>query len=245
MAFGQAGAETAHDVAEKSQAAHFQYHTMKVSGKMKLLQQGAVIGEREIAAELIENPDQTAYDHARITIVAPNSLKGLRLLSWSSDKKDNQQWLFTPRTSNTQRISKRGQSGVFVGSDFSYEDILKWQIDRYDYKLVGQGAWTCPEGQCFIVEAKPNDPYSNYKYLVVHYDPLFRIKKIEYFDDRRQTPWKTLIQEGYQKYGKSWQPGRSVITDHITKTSTEIGWYDYVVDEPIDEKIMSPQSIDR
>ena len=86
----------------------------------------------------------SAYDQARITINAPTAFKDTRLLSWSTAKGDDQQWLVTPRTHRVQRIADRGRQAAFVSSDFSYEDILKWQVDDYDYVRAGQGP--CPAG---------------------------------------------------------------------------------------------------
>ena len=72
-----------------------------------------------------------------------------------------------------------------MSSDFSYEDILKWQVDDYDYTRAGQGP--CPAGTCTIVDAKPRNRYSSYTVLKVYYDDGYRISKIEYFaDERRQ-----------------------------------------------------------
>ena len=239
----QADSETGRDVARKSQLAQFTYKTLTVAGEMTLSRGSSTIGQRSISVELIEQPADDTPDQARITINAPTALRDTRLLSWSTAQGTDQQWLITPRTNRVQRIADRGRQAAFVSSDFSYEDILKWQIDDYEYTRVGQGP--CPAGTCTIVDAKPKNRYSSYTLLKVYYDTDYRISKVDYFGNSPDKPRKTLVLTGYVRQGKSWQPSKSVMTNHETETSTEIAWSGYQIDTPIDERIMTPSSIAR
>jgi hypothetical protein len=235
--------ETGRAIAQKAHLTQFTLKTLKVAGEMRLSRGGESIGQRSIVLELIEHESETAYDKARLTITAPTALKDTQLLSWSSGSGEDQQWLITPRTSRVQRIADRGRQAAFVSSDFSYEDILKWQVDDYDYTRVGQEA--CPAGTCTVVEARPRNRYSNYALLKVYYDEVFRIGRIEYFGRGGDRPRKTLVHSGYLRQGASWQPSQSVMTNHETETSTQIVWSGYQIDTPIDERIMSPSSTGR
>jgi hypothetical protein len=239
----QADSETGRDIARKSQLAQFTYKTLTVAGEMTLSRGKSTIGQRSIAVELIEQPADDTPDQARITINAPTALRDTRLLSWSTAQGTDQQWLITPRTSRVQRIADRGRQAAFVSSDFSYEDILKWQIDDYDYVRAGQAP--CPAGTCTVVDAKPKNRFSSYTLLKVYYDDAYRVSKIDYFANGRETPRKTLVHTGYRKQGSSWQASRSVMTDHEAETSTDIAWSGYQVDTPIDERIMSPTATAR
>ena len=58
-------------------------------------------------------------------------------------------------------------------------------------------------------------------------------------------PRKTLVHSGYARYGDTWQPASSRMTDHQRETSTEIVWSGYAVDGQIDERIMSPGAGER
>jgi hypothetical protein len=235
--------DTGRAVALKSQAAQFTFKTMKASGEMTLTRGKESIGQRTFAVELIEREPDSEHDQARITINAPTALKDTQLISWSSGSGEDQQWLITPRTQRVQRIADRGRQAAFVSSDFAYEDILKWQVDDYDYLRTGKGE--CPAGSCTVVDAKPRNRYSSYTLLKIYYDEGFRISKIDYFGNAPDKPRKTLVQSGYVQQGRSWQPSRSVMTNHDTETATQIAWSGYQVDAPIDERIMSPSSIGR
>jgi hypothetical protein len=235
--------EAGRDIARKAQVAQFTFKTLKASGEMTLSRGSETIGQRTFTVELIEHEPETANDQARIVITAPTALKDTQLVSWSSGRGEDQQWLVTPRTQRVQRIADRGRQAAFVSSDFSYEDILKWQVDDYDYPRVGQGP--CPGGTCTMVEAKPRNRYSSYTLIKVYYDEAYRITKTEYFASSPDKPRKTLVLSDYVRQGRSWQPSRSVMTNHETETSTQIVWSGYQIDTPIDERIMSPSSIGR
>ena len=240
---GLPAADTGRDVAQKSQTAQFAFKTLKVSGEMTLMRGTESMGQRTFSLELIEQEPQAAFDKARINITAPTALKDTQLLSWSSGAGEDQQWLVTPRTHRVQRIADRGRQAAFVSSDFSYEDILKWQVDEYEYGAVSQGS--CPAGTCTVVDAKPRNKYSSYPLLKVYYDDAFRVSKIDYFGSNPAKPRKTLVHSGYARQGRTWQPSRSVMTNHETETSTQIVWSAYEMDTPIDERIMSPSTIGR
>ena len=235
--------DTGRALAEKAHVAQFTFKTLKVSGEMTLARAGAAIGQRTIAVELIEREPPAEYDKARVTITAPTALKDTQLISWSTGSGEDQQWLVTPRTRRVQRIADRGRQAAFVSSDFSYEDILKWQVDDYDYTRAGQGA--CPAGTCSIVEAKPRNRYSSYTALKIYYDEASRISQVDYFGGSSTKPRKTLVHSGYVRHGRSWQPSQSVMTNLETATSTQIVWSGYEIDTPIDERIMSPSGIGR
>ena len=242
LAAAQARTETGREIVEKSQNVHFAYQTLTVSGEMTLRRGGESIGQRGIAVEWIER-GLDAYDQARVSINTPSALKDTRLISWSSTTGDDQQWLVTPRTRRVQRIADRGRQAAFVSSDFSYEDILKWQIDDYDYTRSGQGS--CPGSTCFIVDAKPRNRYSNYVLVKLYFDEQYRISKVDYFVDRTDSPRKTLVHNGYALYAGTWQPATSRMSDHERETSTEIVWSRYAVNAPIDERVMSPGATER
>jgi hypothetical protein len=235
--------DTGRAIAQKSQAAQFTFKTMKVAGEMTLTRGKDSIGQRSFSVELIERESETAYDQARIVLSAPTALKDTQLISWSSATGDDQQWLITPRTQRVQRIADRGRQAAFVSSDFAYEDILKWQVDDYDYAGTNRGE--CPAGTCTVVDAKPRNRSSSYTLLKVYYDEAYRISKVDYFGSTPDRPRKTLVNSGYVQQGRSWQPSRSVMTNHETETSTQIAWSGYQIDTPIDERLMSPSSSGR
>ena len=93
-----------------------------------------------------------------------------------------------------------------MSSDFSYEDILKWQVDDYEYARAGRAL---PGRHLRVVDAKPRNRYSSYTLLKVYYDETYRISKIEYFASGPTSPERRSCYSGYVRQGNSWQPSTS------------------------------------
>ena len=53
--------------------------------------------------------------------------------------RDDDQWLYLPALRKTKRIATSDKSGSFMGSDFSYADMTKRDLERYDFTLLKEG----------------------------------------------------------------------------------------------------------
>lgn len=79
---------------------------------------------------------------------------GFLLLDYKDSSKDDDQWLYLPSLHKTTRISSSDRSGSFLGSDISYSDLLRPNIDQYDYKLLEPSVAIDGE-DCWHLEARP------------------------------------------------------------------------------------------
>ena len=73
--------------------------------------------------------------------LAPADVKDTGFLTYDYDDpdRDDDQWLYLPALKKTKRIATGDKSGSFMGSDFSYADMTKRHLDRYDYRLIKDG----------------------------------------------------------------------------------------------------------
>jgi len=201
--------DSGREISLKSQQVHFDFDTLTAQAEMSIRRSGSV-AVRSLHISLIEK-GSGEYDLGRINISAPGSIAGTVLLSWSNDLGDDQQWLRAANSNNTLRIAGRGRKATFVNSDFTFEDLLKWQIDGYSYELLGEAK--CPAGSCTRVRANPLSGRSGYGLLLVDYDSLNRISQIQYFRLGSDQVWKVLTLLNYKRIGRSWQPSRSEMRD--------------------------------
>ncbi len=88
--------------------------------------------------------------YTSIYFLKPNDVKNTAFLTYDYDdpKKDDDQWLYLPALKKSKRIASTDKSGSFMGSDFSYADMTKPNIEDYRYKIVketkiqgGHEAW--------------------------------------------------------------------------------------------------------
>lgn len=156
----------------------------------------------------------------------PRDVKGTAFLSFSHPVGADDQWLYLPALKRVKRIASRNKSGPFMGSEFSYEDLSSFEVEKYTYKHLRDEA--CDLGECFVVEQYPVDVNSGYTRRVVWLDTTeYRLVKIEFYD-RKNSPLKTLTYHGYKQYeGKHWRSDMMKMVNHQTGKSTDLKWSNY------------------
>ena len=81
-------------------------------------------------------------DEQRIVFfLSPADVKDTGFLTYDYDDgdRDDDQWLYLPALRKTKRIASSDKSGSFMGSDFSYADMTDFDLDKYDFQLLGEG----------------------------------------------------------------------------------------------------------
>jgi outer membrane lipoprotein-sorting protein len=68
----------------------------------------------------------------------PADVEDTAFLTYDYDQsdKDDDQWIYLPALRKTKRIATSDKSGSFMGSDFTYSDMTKRDLDDYDYTLL-------------------------------------------------------------------------------------------------------------
>jgi outer membrane lipoprotein-sorting protein len=151
----------------------------------------------------------------------PADVKGTAVLTFSHGLQPDDQWLFLPELKRVKRISSVNKSGPFVGSEFAFEDIASWEIDKYKYKYLRDEAY---EGtDCFVVENIPAYEYSGYAKLISWVDKSnYQPVKMEYYD-RKNTLLKTSFLREYKQYlGKFWRAHKIEMVNHQTGKTTAL-----------------------
>ncbi len=196
----------------------------QTSLKMVLRTAGGRESTREIRTKTLEvdndgDKSLNIFDH-------PRDVKGTAFLSFSHPVGADDQWLYLPALKRVKRIASRNKSGPFMGSEFAYEDLSSFEVDKYTYNFLRKDA--CDGGQCYVVEQVPVDKFSGYtRQLVWIDDQEFRPWKTEFYD-RRNSLLKTLMVTGYKQYlDKYWRATGMHMQNHQTKKSTDLTWGDY------------------
>ena len=111
----------------------------------------------------------------------PRDVKGTAFLSFSHAVGADDQWLYLPALKRVKRIASRNKSGPFMGSEFAYEDLSSFEVEKYTYKFLRDE--TCEGGTCYVVEQYPVDKNSGYTRRVVWLDHNeYRVWKIDFYD---------------------------------------------------------------
>jgi outer membrane lipoprotein-sorting protein len=172
---------------------------------------------RELNVKSLEVADDG--DKALTVFNSPRDVKGTAFLSFSHALEPDEQWIYLPALKRVKRISSRNKSGPFVGSEFAFEDMTSYEVEKFSYEYLGEEE---VNGEaCFVLKQTPNYDYSGYTSQKVWIDKShYRVQKIEFYD-RKDTLLKVLKPQDYQLYkDKFWRPMRSEMRNVQTRKST-------------------------
>lgn len=152
----------------------------------------------------------------------PKDVRGTALLTYSHALDPDEQWLYLPALKRVKRIASKNKSGPFMGSEFAFEDLTSFEVEKYTYKYLRDEA--CPpdpKEKCFVVESYPVDKNSGYSKQVVWIDQSeYRTHYVEFYD-RKKSLLKTLTASKFKKYKKKyWRALHSLMENKQSGKST-------------------------
>lgn len=180
---------------------------------------------REIKMKSLEV--QNDGDKSLTIFNKPRDVKGTAFLSFSHPVEADDQWLFLPALKRVKRISSRNKSGPFMGSEFAFEDLSSFEVEKYTYKFLAEE--NLNNVKMFKVEQYPVDENSGYTRRVVWLDiKEYRVHKIDFYD-RKNSLLKTLSFTDYKQYlTKHWRADKQEMINHQNGKSTELQWSNYM-----------------
>lgn len=171
---------------------------------------------RTKAFEVLDDGDKalTIFDE-------PRDVQGTAFLNFSHATIPDDQWIYLPALKRVKRIASRNKSGPFMGSEFAYEDMTTFEVEKFTFKYLGEE--TYKDRPMLIVEQLPVDEYSGYSKQIVWLDQERYVPyKIEFYD-KKNSLLKTLEFDEYTQYlDKYWRPLRTEMFNEQNGKSTEL-----------------------
>lgn len=177
---------------------------------------------REIRVKSLEM--QNDGDKALTIFDSPRDVSGTAFLSFSHPMDADEQWIYLPAIKRVKRIASRNKSGPFMSSEFAFEDMTSFEVEKFSYDFLRDDVYKGDD--VFVVEQTPEDEFSGYSKQIVWVDKAhYRVRKVEFFD-RKDDLLKVLEFDEYTQYeveGKTfWRPHRSNMFNKQTGKSTEL-----------------------
>ena len=216
-----AWAMSAREIMEQIEKANSGILGVKGTMSMTLLDANGNKVERSLTTQTLE--DQSEGDKSILEFNTPLDVKGVKLLTWTLKDSPNKQWLYMPRFKRVKKINSRNQSGSFMGSEFSYEDIAGRQIDKYTYKLIEENdnTWT--------IESTPTSKSGYSKLLTIFSKEKMNPIKTTYFD-RKGSVLKIADMKDFSTHkvkGKSFHLADLIEMKNVqTKKQSILKWQD-------------------
>ncbi len=174
----------------------------------------------------------------------PKDVQGTAFLSYSHALKADEQWIYLPALKRVKRISSSNKSGPFMGSEFAYEDISSFELEKYSYKYLGDE--TIEGKDYFMLEMVPLYKHSGYTKQIVWVDKQeYFFKKIDYYD-RKKTLLKSLVFSDHKKYkDKFWRAQTMTMVNHQRGKSTILEFSEFRFGEGLTDKDFNRSNLKR
>ncbi len=202
-------------------------------------------GETSVRKMRLKSMEQENDGDKSLTIFdSPSDVKGTAFLSFSHITGNDDQWLYLPALKRVKRISSRNKSGSFMGSEFSFEDLTSFEVEKYRYEYVKDEVI---DGEnCWVVIQYPLDKYSGYKKRIVWIDQSeYRIRKTDFYD-RKDSLLKTLTFSDYQLFNeKFWRPMNLEMVNHQSGKSTLLHYTNFSLNNGLNEKDFNKNALKR
>ncbi len=211
---------SSYEVAQKSDAATKGFEDAKSTMFMTLINAGGESRERKMKMMVLE---KEGGDKSLMEFLSPSDVKGTKFLSYEHIEGDDDQWLYLPALKRVKRIASKNKSGSFMGSEFSYEDLSAFEIEKYTYD--GDAEELSVDGvKMYKVTRVPKDKNSGYTKQVSWIDAKdFLARKVEYYD-RKKALLKTAVFEDYKKINGVWRIGKITMSNHQNDKKTVLVW---------------------
>lgn len=201
---------------------------------------------RETIRQLRVKSKETAGDGDKNLFVfeSPMDIRGSAFLSYSHIDRDDEQWLYLPALKRVKRIASASKAGAFMGSEFAYEDLSSFEVEKYRHRYLGDKS--CQGGVCHIIEQTPTDRNSGYSRRLVWQDQEHsRVWKIDYYDEQSQL-FKTLVSGDFSRYlGKYWRPKTVNMQNYQTGKSTTLKYRSYQFDTGLSDRDFHKNALKR
>jgi hypothetical protein len=159
--------------------------TLQATFKVQLIAQSGDV--REIEARAYQKSLGKVQNNRLFIFDFPPTVRGTGLLLHSYfDGRDNNMWIYLPVVKRVKRVSLESSGGgYFMGSDFTYRDLIDNDYSKMDFQLVNDQVIDGID--YFVVKAWGQTPEiqqdNGYSYILSYYrkDKSFMMKR-EFFD---------------------------------------------------------------
>jgi outer membrane lipoprotein-sorting protein len=91
-----------------------------------------------------------------VNFLSPSDIRGTKTLLIEHSAADDDIWIYLPAMKKVRRLVASNKKDSFVGTDFSYGDVIGYKVEDWNHRLVR------PEKvdgrDCYVIESTPKRP---------------------------------------------------------------------------------------
>ena len=201
---------------------------------------------RSIDVKSLEVQAEGSGDKSLMVFNEPKDVAGTAFLTYSHINKPDDQWIFLPALKRVKRIASNKKTGSFMGSEFSYEDLSSFEVEKYTFTYLRDEPCPVSKGTCFVVQSVPNDKFSGYTQLIswINHDE-YLTEKVEFYD-KKKTLLKVLTNQKHEKINNQfWRPIQSIMENKRSGRATVLLWENIQLKTGLTEQDFSQNNLKR
>lgn len=192
----------------------------------------------------------TTDNQRLVTFESPADVKGTKTLLIEHSKGDDDIWIYLPAMKKVRRLVSSNKKDAFVGTDFSYGDVIGHKVEDWNHKLLGDEV--VDGRKAYKMESTPVRPEvgenSGYSKRVSWIDQeSFVAIKGEWFDLSGQLLKKFAARklEKVDAKNNKWQPMEIETQNVQTEHKTVIEFTNYKANVGIKDDVFTSRSLER
>ncbi len=200
----------------------------------------------------VRNGELPTDKYSYIHFHEPAQVAGTTVLAYDyrDQRKDNDSWIYLPAVGKVKRLTTEERTGKLMGSDISYGDLTRRNLNNYEFKLLGEvpvGAW-----KTWHVEFVPTTPdeVRRFGYVKGHVwvdkQSLRVVRSIFWKAENAQT--KLFDVKTLAKVDGIWTPLDMVFAvqhNGVTLHHTRMTFSSVRYNQPVDDRLFTPDGIAR
>jgi len=180
----------------------------------------------------------------------PADVRGSGYLQIQHHDGEDDMWIYLPALKKVRRLVANNKKDSFVGSDFSYGDILLPTVDVYRRELLRS---EMVDGEdCYVVESVPaseqiKKDYGYSKWMAWIRKSNFMEKKAEYYDTAGRLLKTQTVPEVKEvdPQAHRWWAVRREVLNHQTGHRTLLVFENLDANRPVPEDFFTPRYLER
>jgi outer membrane lipoprotein-sorting protein len=195
--------------------------------------------------------EPNGHDNMRMTrFLEPGDIKGTVSLLKEHSAGDDDMWIYLPALKKVRRLVSSNKKDSFVGTDFSYGDVIGHKVADWNYKLVKEEP--VDGADCYLIEATPrsddvrdNSGYSR-RQIWIRKDNYYAIRG-EMWDEAGQ-PYKKFHMTDVKEVDPArhkWQAMTMEAEDLQTGHKTIISFENYKANQKVPDAFFTTRYMEK
>jgi hypothetical protein len=178
-------------------------------------------------------------------LIEPPYLRGMTIMTIEGDDRRNDSFVYLPSVGRTRRISTAQRGDAFLGSDLTYEDFERQQVENYELELLPSE--TLASEAVYVIRGLPRHRlnYHHVDFAVAHSDGA--ILETRYFKLGAEAPYRIIVapRESMTNGSDHVLPTRLNVANLQRGTTTDVVFHELEINPPIKDTLFSVRTLDQ